>query len=65
MSMVPSSPIEAFITGSVSRYPPEIVKPGFVAEYVPGETGAAGETMIVAICVPTRVLKVAYDSLAA
>jgi ABC-type phosphate transport system permease subunit len=53
------------MTGKVSRYPPLIVKPGFVAEYVPGVDGAVGETMIVAICVPTSVLNVAYDSDAA
>jgi hypothetical protein len=57
--MVASSPIDAFMLGSVSRYPPEIVKPGFVAEYVPGVDGAAGETIMVAICVPTSGANVA------
>ena len=65
MSMVAKVPSDAFIKGSVSRYPPDKTNPGFVAEYVPGVVGAAGETVIVAICVPTRVLSVAYDSDAA
>jgi hypothetical protein len=57
--MVAKVPKDAFMLGSVSRYPPEIVKPGFVVEYVPGVDGAAGETIIVAICVPTSGANVA------
>jgi hypothetical protein len=65
MSMVAKVPSDAFMTGSVSRYPPLKTNPGFVAVYVPGVVGAAGETVIVAICVPTNVDKVIQDSDAA